>query len=110
MRRLAGSESAGDAGGFSAFSSCIFVDEPEQVRELEWFDEIVVGAALARFLGDVAVSGEDDVGDRARLRLALERTAEGGAVHPFDGEVGEDHLRTDFPGARKRGGAVCHYL
>src|SRR5437763_9333180 len=67
IRRLAGSESAGDSGGFSAFSSCIFVDQTDQVRKIERFDEVVVGAALARFLGDVTIAGEHDVRNRARV-------------------------------------------
>src|ERR1700686_788050 len=67
MRRLAGSESEGDSGGFSAFSSCILINEPDQVREIERFHEVVVRAALTCFLGDVAIAGEDDIRDRPRL-------------------------------------------
>src|SRR3954447_9337663 len=106
MRRLAGSESAGDSSGFSAFSSCILFNEPDQVRELERLAEVVVGAALLRFFGDVAVAGEDDVRNRARIGAGLQFAAQRGAVHPFDGEVGEDHLRMRLLGAREGSGAV----
>src|SRR5438105_3477220 len=106
MRRLAGSESAGDSGGFSAFSSCIFFNEADQVRKLKWFAEVVVGAALPRFFGDVAVAGEDDVRNGARFRLPFQRAAERLAIHPFDGEVGKDHLRAQLLGARQGSGPV----
>src|ERR1043166_5740853 len=106
MRRLAGSESAGDSGGFSAFSSCILFNEPDQVRKLERFAKIIVGAALLRLFSDVAVAGENDVGDGAGFRLPLQRAAKRLAVHPLDGEVGEDHLRMQLLRARKGSRAV----
>src|SRR5436190_1069651 len=91
MRRVAGSDPSGDSGGFSAFSSCILFNETDQVRELEWFHEIVIGAALPRFLGDVAIARDDDVRNRFCLCLSFQCRAKGRTVHPFDGEVGEDH-------------------
>src|SRR5437660_1733082 len=106
MRRLTGSESAGDSGGFSAFSSCILFNEPDQVRELKWFAEEIVGAALPRFLGDVSVAGEDDIWNGACLGLPFQRAAERFAVHPFDGQVGEDHLRIQLLRAREGRRAV----
>src|SRR6266550_6283920 len=94
MRRWTGSRSAAHSGGSSAFS-CIFVsvlvDQANQVGEFKRFAEEVVGAALAGLLRDVAVAGEDDVGDRPGAGIGLERVAQLPAPHPLDGEVGEDH-------------------
>src|SRR3954468_3324250 len=70
-----GSEPSGDSIGFSALSSCIFVDKANQVLEFKRFAHVVVGAADARFFGDVAVTGHDDVRDAFRLRLPLEDAA-----------------------------------
>src|SRR5436190_7581288 len=96
MRRWTGSLSVEHSGGSSAFS-CIFVsvlvDQANQVGEFKRFAEEVVGAALTGFLRDVAVAGEDDVGDRLGSGVGLERVAELPPAHPFDGEVGEDHGR-----------------
>src|SRR5229473_3371427 len=110
IRRLAGSESEGDSGGFSAFSSCILFNEPDQVRKIERFHEVVVRAALTRFLGDVTIAGEDHVRDRPGLVLPFQSAAERGAVHPFDSEIGQDQLRTILLHALEGGGAVGHDL
>src|ERR1051325_5813831 len=93
MRRSTGSVPSGDSSGFSAVSFCIFVDQTEEIVEFKRFAEVIVGAAVTGLLRDVAVSGDDDVGDRARLLELLEARAESLAVHPFDGEVGEDQDR-----------------
>src|ERR1043165_5144474 len=89
MRRSTRSVPAGDSIGVSAFSSCILFDQAEQIGEFKRFAEVVVGAAGAGLLGDVAVAGEDHVRDPARLLELFEVAAKGLAVHPFDGEVGE---------------------
>src|SRR5215208_6768417 len=75
MSRTTGSLPSGDSGGFSAFSSCIFLHQVNQVVDLERLAHVVVGAADARFLGDVAVAGENHVGNRLRLAARLERAA-----------------------------------
>src|SRR5688572_5068399 len=90
IRRRTGSLPSGDSIGFSAFSSCIFVDELDQVVEFKRFAHEVVGPADARLFGDVAVAGNDDVGDVLRLGVGLEGAAQLLAAHSFDGEVGED--------------------
>src|SRR3954452_23062638 len=106
MRRLAGSESAGDSGGFSAFSSCILFNEPDQVRKIERLDEVIVGAALPRFLGDVAIAGKNDVRNGAGIRLRFQCAAKRGPAHPSEGEIAENHLRGYFLRARQRSRAV----
>src|SRR5207237_7700064 len=58
MRRVTGSVPAGDSIGFSAFSSCIFVDQTDEVLEFKRFAHVVVGATDARLRGDVAIAGE----------------------------------------------------
>src|SRR5688500_57476 len=93
IRRITGSLSAGDSIGFSALSSCIFFDETDQVVEFKRFAHVVVSAADARLLGDVAVARHDDVWDVLRIRIRLERTAKLLAAHAFDGEIREDHGR-----------------
>src|SRR2546423_3859642 len=86
MSRWTGSVRAGHSGGSSAFS-CIFVAQTNQVREFKRFAEEVVGAALAGLLRDVAVAGEDDVGDGPGAGVGLEHVAQLPAVHPLDGQV-----------------------
>src|SRR5438477_9424049 len=86
--------SGGHSAG-SALSSCIFFDEANEVIEFKRLAHVIVGAAVARFVGDVAIAGEDDVRDVLRLRMLLERTAKRVAAHPFDGEVGEDQRRLE---------------
>ena len=66
---MTGSLPEGDSCGFSALRACIFVDKTNQVLEFKRFAHVVVGAALPRFLGDVTVAGEDDVGNAAGLIL-----------------------------------------
>src|SRR5215213_10133014 len=67
MRRSTASLPTGDSIGFSAFSSCIFIDETDEVFELERFTHEIVRSAHARLLGDVAVAGHDDVRDVFRF-------------------------------------------
>src|SRR6266550_2675823 len=75
MSRCTGSLAAGDSSGSSAFNR-IFVDETDQVGEFKRFAEEVVGAALAGFLRDVAIAGEDDVRDLLRAGVRLQPVAQ----------------------------------
>src|ERR1043166_3546458 len=84
MSRVTTSVPSGDSVGFSAFSSCIFLHEIDQVLEFKRFAEVVVRAALARLFSDVTVAGHDDVRNVFRLRLGFEAAAEGVATHPLD--------------------------
>src|SRR5207244_3070703 len=106
MRRWTGSLPAGDSGGSSAFSRIfvsVLVDKANQVGEFKRFAEEIVGAALAGLLRDVAVAGEDDIGDRFEAVVGLQRVAQLPSPHPFDGEVGEDHGGAPLLRARQRG-------
>src|SRR5438128_1159120 len=89
IRRRTGSLPSGDSIGFSAFSSCIFPDETNEVVEFKRFAHVVVGTALPGLFGDVAVAGDDDVRDVLRFRAGLERAAQRLAAHAFDGEIRE---------------------
>src|SRR5262245_61367337 len=102
ISRCTGSLPTGDSSGFSALS-CILVDEANQIGEFKRFAQEVVRAALPRLLGDVAVAGEDDVGDGLGLRGAFECVAQILTAHPFDGQVGEDHRRAHLLGPLERG-------
>src|SRR5438034_7912516 len=84
IRRVTGSVPSGDSIGFSAFSSCIFVDQTNQIGEFKRFAHVVVRATLPCFLSKIAVAGEDDVRDMARVLLRLERRAKLIAGHAFD--------------------------
>src|SRR6266536_5671032 len=90
IRRVTGSVPSGDSIGFSAFSSCIFVDQTNQIGEFKRFAHVVVGAALPCFLSKIAVAGQNDVGDAARVLLRLQGRAKLIAGHAFDREIGED--------------------
>src|SRR5689334_12394070 len=81
MRRSTRSVPSGDSIGVSAFSSCILFDQTEQIGEFKRFAEVIVGAAGAGLFGDVAVAGQDDVGDRARLLELFQVAAQRLAVH-----------------------------
>src|SRR6185436_3938930 len=76
ISRRTGSLPSGDSVGFSALSSCIFIDQSDEVVEFKWLAHVVIGAADARLLGDVAVAGENHIGDALRLRFRLQRAAE----------------------------------
>src|SRR5260370_25305066 len=62
-RRVTGSPPAGDSAGFSAFSTCILVDESNQIIEFKGLAHVIVSAPVPRLLRDVAVTPQDDVGD-----------------------------------------------
>src|SRR6266849_1454890 len=86
IRRVTGSVPSGDSIGFSAFSSCIFVDQTNQIGKFKRFAHVVIGAALARFLSEIAVAGENDVRDMARLLLRFEHSAKLITGHSLDSQ------------------------
>src|SRR5438093_3628800 len=93
IRRVTGSVPSGDSIGFSAFSSCIFVDQTNQIGEFKRFAHIVIGAAFSRFLSEIAIAREHDVRNVLCLLLRFERRAKLIAAHALDRQVGEDHRR-----------------
>src|SRR5258708_4367830 len=110
IRRVTGSVPSGDSIGFSAFSSCIFFDQTNQIGEFKRFAHVVVGAALTCFLSEIAVAGENDVRDLARLVLRFERRAKLIARHALDRQVREDHRWLRLPCTSQRRMSVRHDL
>src|SRR6266508_1196023 len=88
ISRVTGSVPAGDSIGFSAFGSCIFVDQTNQIGEFKRFAHVVIGSTLTRFLRQIAVSGENDIRNAMRFLVRFECAAKLHSVHSLSGEIG----------------------
>src|SRR5438477_4743117 len=79
--------------GFSAFSTCILVDQTNQIGEFKRFAHVVIGPAFSSFLSKIAVAGQHHVRDLSSLIVRFQRAAKLLAAHAFDRQVGENHRR-----------------
>src|SRR5581483_5538427 len=95
-----------DSIGRSALS--IFGYESKEIIEFKRFAHVVVGAAVLSLFSEIAVAGEDDVGNRSRGFLTLQRRAESLARHSLDTEVSKNDVRADLAHAPQRGVAIRH--